>query len=270
MRKHGADRTSEVPGGDVDGWFDRHQMHVLRASLIALFVMMVLGGIYISHEMLTLSQRASDNAQAVTSLSKNLDTSRKQLTDHGITPSAPPAKTVVEQVGGTPGAAGSPGKNGTPGNEGPVGPSGSPGPTGKPGSTGKDGSPGATGPTGAAGTNGIDGSAGDVGPAGPAGQDGKNGTDGANGKDGKDGKDGAPPAGWTYTDPSGQSYTCAPVSDFDASAPRYACTADTAAAPSASNAAFQTYAASSSPSRQQDTPMMMSAVYAIVSERKRL
>lgn len=266
------------PAPAADGWFERHQMKLLKGSLVTLFVLMVLGGVYISYEMLTLSQRASDNAKAVTLLSKNLDTSRKQLTDHGITPSAPSSKTVIEQVPGAqgaPGAAGAPGKNGEPGS---VGPSGPPGPSGSTGKAGQEGAPGAAGspgPTGAPGVNGSDGAAGKdgapgpAGPAGPAGQDGKNGTDG---KDGTNGKDGAPPASWTWTDPQGNTYTCLPDSGTDPAAPHYTCKADPAppvTSPPAT-AGFLASGMPGGPSPKQQMPLMMSVGYAIISDRKRL
>ena len=41
------------------------------------------------------------------------------------------------------------------------------------------------------------------------------GATGPAGKDGTDGKDGSPPAGWTYTDALGVSYTCQRAADFD-------------------------------------------------------
>lgn len=133
----------------------------------------------------------------------------------------------VQGLGASP-VAGPPGSRGEPGQS-VVGPSGPPGPAGPAGSPGEQGTPG-KGETGAPGKPGADstipgpaGSPGAAGAAGPPGQDGKDGTNGT------DGKDGAPPAGWTYTDALGQSYTCSPVSDFDPDSPRYTCTADPAA-----------------------------------------
>lgn len=281
MSKAEDDASTPAHATPHDGWFDRHQMHVLKSSLLALFVLMVLGGVYISHEIRVATQRANDNATAVAELSKSLDTSRKQLTDHGITPSAPPAKTIVE---GIPGAEGAPGANGAPGKSGaqgesgpsgPPGPTGAPGATGKTGSTGQDGSSGVAGPigpTGAPGINGIDGAQGPVGPAGQDGANGKDGTDGKNGTDGTDGKNGVPPAGWTYTDPTGASYTCSPVSDFDPAAPHYVCTADPVAPTTPPAALKSDFVASSPiiPSPKRDVPPVVSVGYAIISERKRL
>lgn len=144
----------------------------------------------------------------------------------------------VQQLGASP-VAGPPGSRGKPGATvtGPSGPPGSPGEQGEPGAAASP-EPGPTGPTGPAGSPGADstvpgpegspgvaGAQGVPGPAGPAGQDGKDGTDG------KDGSNGSPPAGWTYTDPAGQSYTCSPVDAFDPSSPRYTCAPDAATPP---------------------------------------
>lgn len=130
-----------------------------------------------------------------------------------------PAVTGPSGPSGPPGAqgpSGSPGASASP-IPGPIGPAGSPGPV----STvpGPSGSPGATGASGAQGA------------PGPAGADGKDGAPGKDGTNGRDGANGAPPAGWTYTDPAGQTYTCSPVAGFDPQSPRYACTADQPAPP---------------------------------------
>lgn len=147
----------------------------------------------------------------------------------------------VQQLGASP-VAGPPGSRGEPGPTavGPSGPAGAPGSPGEKGSPGAAASPepGPTGPSGPAGSPGADstvpgpegspgvaGVQGDPGPAGPAGKDGT---------DGKNGTAGQPPAGWTYTDPAGIEYTCAPVDDFDASAPRYTCTVVTTTPPTGS------------------------------------
>lgn len=75
---------------------------------------------------------------------------------------------------------------------------------------------------------------------GPSGAAGVNGTDG---RDGRDGADGQPPAGWTWVDPSGNSYECDRAPDFDPANPRYVCTATSTPSPSPSSPA----PASSSP-----------------------
>lgn len=130
-------------------------------------------------------------------------------------------------VAGPPGSRGLPGPSVT-GPRGAVGPSGaqgSPGQAGATGRTGKDGAAGkdstVPGPQGVAGSPGADSTV--PGPQGPAGPAGKDGTDGSNGKDGRDGSNGQPPAGWTYTDPLGVTYTCSRVSSFDPSSPEYSC-----------------------------------------------
>jgi hypothetical protein len=79
-----------------------------------------------------------------------------------------------------------------------------PAPSGPPGSPGPQGSPGV----------------GQQGPAGPAGAAGQSGAAGS------------PPAGWTWTDPSGVSYDCAP--DGQAPGPHYTCTARPSPSASAS------------------------------------
>lgn len=149
----------------------------------------------------------------------------------------------VQGLGASP-VAGPPGSRGEPGPTavGPSGPAGSPGEPGAKGSSGAAAppEPGPTGPSGSAGSPGADSTV--PGPQGvqgvpgadstvpgPKGDQGDPGVAGQAGKDGTDGRDGSPPAGWTWTDPAGQSYTCSPVDGFDQSAPRYACTADTTA-----------------------------------------
>lgn len=162
-----------------------------------------------------LAREQDAQAVVISRLSAGLDTTRQQLQAHHVEPSAPPAREIVQ---GVPGAAGEPGPSGPPGPPGPtgaVGPSGSPGPA----ST-------VPGPAGPAGPPGADSTVpGPAGPPGPAGQDGKDGTNGAPGQ---------PPAGWTWTDPQGRTYSCLPVTDFDPQAPRYQCTADSTPSPTPS------------------------------------
>lgn len=141
----------------------------------------------------------------------------------------------VQQLGGKP-VAGPPGSRGEPGPAG-VGPSGAPGAQGVPGRPGASGAPGkpgakstVPGPAGSPGAGStVPGPQGVQGvPGAESTVPGPKGDKGDPGVAGQDGKDGAPPAGWTYTDPAGIEYTCSPVSDFDASAPRYTCSPDTA------------------------------------------
>jgi hypothetical protein len=186
-----------------------------------------------------LAREQDAQATVISKLSSGLDTTRRQLEQRGITPSAPPAQSIVRGVPGVPGVAGAQGIPGPAGSPGPV--STVPGPSGPPGKPGPvatvSGPPGPPGPTGPASTV--------SGPPGPAGAPGADSTvpgpKGDKGDPGTPGAPGQPPAGWTFTDPSGQSYTCGPVSGFDPSEPRYTCTADAAPSPSPS--------ASNSPAR---------------------
>jgi outer membrane murein-binding lipoprotein Lpp len=203
-----------------------------RTVLFIIAAILFLGGavgvafLQISHESARaddLANEADLRGNAVSTLATDVRTLRAQVQAAGQTPAAPdPAKAVPSlpdrtavpvPIPGPPGPSGAPGE---PGPSGAPGPTGSPGPSGSPGTPGSAGSNGQDGPTGAPGPAGPQG---DPGPAGPA------------GKDGADGKNGAPPAGWTYTDPAGVSYTCTPVAGFDPSAPRYQCTADAPASP---------------------------------------
>jgi hypothetical protein len=134
----------------------------------------------------------------------------------------------VQGLGGTPvagptGAQGEPGMSvtgepGEKGEKGDAGESGKPAPTLSP-------SPGASGASGAPGKPGADSTV--PGPSGAPGADstvpGPSGAPGVAGRDGADGADGKPPAGWTWTDRFGDTYTCVPVEGFDPAAPRYTC-----------------------------------------------
>jgi hypothetical protein len=132
----------------------------------------------------------------------------------------------VQSLGATP-VAGPPGSRGVPGQS-ITGPAGPQGPAGPVGAAGKDApTPNVTaiaaeaaglvhpspGPTGPRGVQGIPGPASTV--SGPAGAPGATGPTGAAGQ---------PPTGWTYTDPSGNTYDCERAPNFDPSAPRYVCT----------------------------------------------
>jgi hypothetical protein len=205
---------------------------------IAVFVVLVLHSVQDSNRRLAEGQAAQ--ATVIARLSTSLDTTRQQLQQHGVTPSAPPAQSIVGGVPGVPGATGTPGRPGPSGAPGPSGSPGPTGPTGKTGSAGADGTPGATGPPGAAGNDGQTGAQGDPGPAGPQGDPGPAGpagADGTNGTDGRDGTNGSPPAGWTYTDPNGVAYTCSPVDGFDPQSPRYTCAPDVTATPTPTGSA---------------------------------
>ncbi len=188
---------------------------------------------------------------AIAQLAAGLGTTEQQLKAHGISPSAPPPASIIAQAG-PPGPQGEQGPGpsdaqvqaavdvylgqhpptgtvpaevvdaavtvyltqhppapGPPPSDAQVAaavaaymaanpaPSGAPGPSGSPGSSGQDGAPG---------------------PAGPA------------------GAPGSAPAGWSWTDPSGNQYSCAP--DGQTPAPHYTCTpASPTPTPSASTPA---------------------------------
>lgn len=182
-----------------------------------------------------LAREQDAQAAVIGKLSTGLDTTRQQLQQHGVKPSAPPAQSIVRGVPGVPGVQGIQGLPGVQGAQGVPGPAST-----VPGPRGPQGVPGPVstvpGPVGPAGAPGADSTAqGPPGPAGPQGDPGAPGPAGKDGTDGTDGTDGAPgqpPAGWTYTDPAGVSYTCSPVAGFDPQAPRYQCTADATPPPS--------------------------------------
>lgn len=153
------------------------------ALALAAFLWVVIHSLQASNERLADGQ---NRQQAVIDrLSSSLDTSRQQLQQHGVTPSAPPAQSIVRGVPGVPGVAGAQGVPGVPGSPGPTGPPGRPGPAstvpGPAGSPGAPGQPGADstvpgpqgpqgeqGPTGATGPQGEQGAKGDPGEPGPA------------------------------------------------------------------------------------------------------
>lgn len=160
-----------------------------------------------SNHQLAREQHAQSTV--ISRLSTGLDTTRRQLQQHHLTPSAPPPQSIVTQVPGVPTPI--PGPPGPPGKAAPTitpspGPAGPPGPAGRPGPAstipGPSGAPGGPGPASTV-----------AGPAGPTGPPGKDGKDGA---PGPAGPAGPPPSGWTwtYTDPLGRSttYSCTPDS----------------------------------------------------------
>jgi hypothetical protein len=156
------------------------------------------------------------DATAIAKLSTSLDQTRAQLQAHGVTPSAPPATTIVKDV---PGAQGQPGASivgpqGPPGRDG-VSPDPTqiaalaasmvhpiPGPSGPPGVAGKDST--VPGPQGPAGAN-----SNVPGPAGPQGAPGQDST--VPGPKGDKGDTGPAPTGWTFTF-MGVPYNCTPNS----------------------------------------------------------
>ncbi|MFB7592298.1 collagen-like protein, partial [Streptomyces sp. NPDC056169] len=181
-----------------------------------------------------LAAEADLRGNAVTTLATDVRKLRTQLEADGKTPVAPDPTAAVDNL---PDRAAVPvpipGPKGDKGEKGDKGDPGQAAPTPSPGRTGPAGQPGVTGPTGAPGrdgADGVDGKDGSNGVPGQDGEDGANGKDGINGKDGAPGRDGTngtdgrPPAGWTYTDPQGVTYTCTPATGFDPTAPRYTCT----------------------------------------------
>lgn len=163
---------------------------------------------------------ADRRGSAVSKLAGDVNALRAQVRSLGQSPVAPDPSAEVSNLKDRtavpvpiPGPQGEQGVPGSPGASGPPGPPGSPGPRSTvPGASGAQGSPGSDstvpGPQGVQGVPGV------------AGQDGKDGKDGTNGAPGQ------PPAGWTYTDPAGQTYTCVPADGFDPAAPRYTCSPD--------------------------------------------
>jgi hypothetical protein len=205
-----------------------------RSVLLACVLVALAGAVLIVwHRIDSEQSRADDLAReadlrgtAVSTLAGDVRALRAQVQAGGHTPVAPdPARAVQGLPDRTavpvpiPGPPGPPGPAGAPASPVP-GPSGPPGPAASP-VPGPAGSPGVQGPPGV----------GETGPAGPAGPAGK---DGQNGKDGQDGTPGQPPAGWTYTDPAGVSYTCSPAPGFNPSSPRYTCSPDPTPSPSPS------------------------------------
>lgn len=196
----------------------------LLVLLTAGFVAFVLSAVESSNHRLQQHQEAQDSTiskqgTVITKLASGLDTTRKQLQQHGVKPKAPAASSIVKGVQGAPGV---PGPAGATGAAGGPGPSGAPG---RNGSTGAAGSPGPAGPSGAPGGTGSPGAAGATGAAGPAGPQGPKGDTGDQGPKGDTGATGPAPSGWTftYTDALGQSttYNCTPDSDGST---HYTCT----------------------------------------------
>lgn len=169
----------------------------------------------------------SQQGTVISKLSSGLDTTRHQLQQHHVTPSAPAASSIVQGVQGVPGA---------PGPAGPAGVAGSPGPSGAPGQNGRNGSPGVAGSPGPAGPSGTPGTAGSPGAAGPTGPAGPRGPKGDTGAQGPQGDTGPPPSGWsfTYTDSLGhsQTYNCTPDSPGST---HYSCTPVGSSGPLKSN-----------------------------------
>ena len=185
-----------------------------------------------------LQQSVEAQGTVISKLATGLDTTRHQLQQHHVRPSAPAASSIVRGLQGIPGV---PGPAGPTGATGAAGAAGSPGPTGPPGPTGRNGSPGPAGSPGTAGASGHPGTAGSpgsTGATGPQGPKGDTGAQGPKGDTGDTGPAGPPPSGWTfvYTDELGKSttYNCTPDSDGST---HYSCTAAGTSGPLKSNGA---------------------------------
>lgn len=178
-----------------------------RASrLLLIGALVALGAcIYVIVQIIGLrhsldSERAGQSAQqqAIGRLSSALDTTRLQLQQHGVTPSAPAATAIV-------GATGAQGIQGIPG------PAGKDAPTPDITAIARIAagmvtpSPGPAGPSGAAGQS-IVGPSGPPGPAGPSGRPGADST--VAGPQGPQGNPGPPPSSWTWTGQTGTTYVC--------------------------------------------------------------
>jgi hypothetical protein len=266
-----------VPGEGDDGWFDRNQFTVLKLAVGAIFLLVLLTGAYVSYQLFTLSDRTNQQGSTITALSQSLDSSRKQLQDNGITPTVPPAKTVVEKIEGSPGAKGDTGASGVQGPAGSPGPSGSTGPRGPKGDTGDTGQSGVsgvageTGPSGAPGTSGQDGkdgtqgAQGDPGPVGPTGPQGDKGETGDQGPQGDPGPAGTLPSTMTINHADGSTETCTLQGDST-----YNCSGTAASSPTPTDTSQALSSDYPHNTPQGPTrPMWMSQVYAIVSDRKR-
>lgn len=175
----------------------------------------------VDREAQQLAAEADLRGNAVSTLATDVRKLRAQITADGKTPVAPDPSNAVDDlpdraevpvpIPGPQGEKGDKGDKGDPGKPAPtITPE--PGASGRPGRDGEPGPAGPTGPSGQPGRAGVDGA------------DGADGQDGRDGTDGQDGKNGQPPAGWTYTDPKGVTYTCTRVANFDPAAPRYECT----------------------------------------------
>lgn len=254
-----------------EGWFDKNQERILRTTVIGMFFLMLAGGFFVSKWMFDLSTRFEERGNVVDVLAQNLDATRKQLQENGITPSAPPAKEVVKEIQGTPGEKGDDGPPGSDGPAGPSGPRGLKGEKGDPGEDGEDGTPGVageTGPSGAPGVDGTDGPQGPVGPSGPPGEPGPKGPagqpgeQGPRGPQGPDGNPGTLPQEIAFDHETGPDEECVLQSDGKT----YKCTNVPPEKPEVNTVAM---ASSSSRENPQKSPVTMSVVYAIVSDRKR-
>jgi hypothetical protein len=270
----------------VSTWATKHQIFLLKLAFLTVFLLAVAVGTYVSYQLSALSSQTNTQGLVITQLSKGLDASRNQLTDHGIKPTAPPASQIVKGVPGAPGVPGLQGQPGTSGPSGSPGTAGAPGSAGQPGTKGSPGSPGSTGQPGPVGSPGSPGASGQPGPgstaAGPqgpqgiqgppgvAGKDGapgKDGTNGAPGVDGTNGKDGAGVSGWTWTDPATNvTYDC--TRDADNSG-HYTCAARSSTPPALlSTASNVTPTGDNGGAPNENTLILAGMLIAVMPERE--
>lgn len=179
-----------------------HRGHRL---FLALAAVAVLGVIALGWGVLSLKAYVDDLSQQQSAAAVVAQRLASQLHTLGVTP-------VVQPPAPLNGPAGPAGPAGVQGIPGPAGSPGIPGPTGVPGPTGPTGAPGATGQPGAPGTQGQDGATGPTGPQGPP------------GPSGAQGPPGQPPAGWSWQDKHGTTFTCTRDAGSPDSAPTYTCT----------------------------------------------
>jgi len=237
----------------------RHGWPALVAVLVLLGFALLLAMLFTTLDQRTrlneVSAQSSAQSRTIGGLAAGLTTTRRQLEAHGISPSAPPPASIIAQAG-------------------PAGPQGEqgPGPSDAQVQLAVDGYLAANPPTPAVSSVALatavaaylalhppepgpppsnaqvatavaaymavhpapSGAPGSPGPQGSPGV-GETGPPGAQGPAGRDGAPGGPPAGWTWTDPSGNTYDCA--QDGQTPAPHYTCTARPGPSPSPSSSA---------------------------------
>lgn len=221
---------------------------VLLAAFLAAWAIFVLR---------SQGQAIETQGREITGLSGGLSTAEGQLVSHSVSPIPKAPSVIISEAAGAAGPAGSPGAQG-------------PGPSDAqvaaavgvylqahpvPGVSSQQvaaavaaylsASPAPSGPAGPGPSDQqiadavASYMAANPAPSGPAGPQGSPGADGSPGPSGAPGR---PPAGWTWTDPSGVQYACA--EDDQTPAPYYTCTSVPSPTPSASSASPS---ASSSP-----------------------
>lgn len=264
----------------MQGWIGRHGWHLAFGvvGLLGLAVVVAIAwfGIEESGQLARLQSQSAGQQQTISSLSSGLTTTEQQLKNHGITPAAPPPDQLTAGPAGPAGAPG-PGPSDAqvqadvdgyliehpPSGTVPASevtsavavyleanpPAAGPGPTQAQISdavaTYMAANPAPAGPAGAAGATGNTGAQGDPGVAGPAGPSGPQGDPGPD------------PAGWTWTDPAGITYSC--IEDDQTPAPHYTCSAESPVSPPPS---------SPTPSQTPDPTTSSQSAWVIVSDRR--